>query len=92
MLRDRQQASAGLAFGIGVTAVVAHNDPRGGAGSFVFTAIVFNTAWTIDFLVSRKFHEADEARERATRAEREREERARIALASSTMSSATASA
>jgi len=80
MLRDRQQALAGLAFGIGVTAVVAHNDPHGGASNFVFTAIVFSIAWTIGFLVSGKFHEADEARERAARAEREREERARLAV------------
>jgi signal transduction histidine kinase len=80
MLRDRTQATAGLGFGIGVTAIVAHNDPRGGAGNFVFTGIVFSIAWTIGFLVGRKFHEADEARERAIRAEREREERARVAV------------
>jgi signal transduction histidine kinase len=60
--------------------VVAHNDPTGGLGNFIFTSIVFTIAWTIGFLVSRKFHEADEARERATRAEREREEQARLAV------------
>jgi len=80
MLRDRTQALAGLAFGVGVTAIVAHNDPRGGAGNFVFTSIVFAIAWTIGFAVSIKFHEADEARERAARAEREREVRARLAV------------
>jgi signal transduction histidine kinase len=79
-LRDRTQALAGLAIGIGATAVVAHNDPTGGLGNFIFTSIVFTIAWTIGFLVSRKFHEADEARERATRAEREREEQARLAV------------
>jgi signal transduction histidine kinase len=80
MLRDRTQAVAGLAFGVGVTAIAAHNDPRSGAGNFVFTSIVFAIAWTIGFAVSRKFHEADEARERAARAEREREGRARLAV------------
>jgi signal transduction histidine kinase len=80
MLRDRTQAVAGLAVGVGVTAIVAHNDPRGGAGNFVFTSIVFAIAWTIGFLVSGKFHEADAARERALKAEREREERARLAV------------
>jgi signal transduction histidine kinase len=80
MLRDRTQALAGLAFGIGVTAIVAHNDPTGGTGNFVFTSIVFAIAWTIGFLVSRKFHEAEQARERAARAEQERELRARLAV------------
>ena len=81
MLRDRTQALAGLAFGVGVTAIVAHNDPHGGVPNFVFSSIVFAIAWAIGFAVSRKFHEADEARERAARAEREREERARLAVA-----------
>jgi signal transduction histidine kinase len=81
MLRDRTQAVAGLAFGIGVTAIVAHNDPHGGVGNFVFSGIVFSIAWTIGYAVGRKFHEADEAKERAARAEREREERARLAVA-----------
>jgi signal transduction histidine kinase len=80
-LRDRTQAVSGLAFGIGVTAIVAHNDPQGGVGNFVFTSIVFSVAWTIGFAVSRKFQEASDARERAARAEREREERARLAVA-----------
>ena len=81
IVRDRTQAVAGLAVGIGVTAIVAHNDPRGGIGNFVFTSIAFSVAWTIGFAISRKFWEADEARERAAQAEREREERARLAVA-----------
>ena len=79
-LRDRTQSTAGLAFGIGITAIVAHNDPNGGIGNFVFTSIVFTIAWTIGFLVSRKFHEAEIARERALKAEQEREVRARLAV------------
>jgi signal transduction histidine kinase len=80
MLRDRNQALAGLAFGIGVVAIVAHNDPRAGVGNFVFVSIVFSIAWLIGLLVSRTFHEAERARERAARAEREREERAGLAV------------
>jgi signal transduction histidine kinase len=80
MLRDRNQALAGLAFGVGVVAIVAHNDPKGGVGNFVFVSIVFSIAWLIGFLVSRTFHEAERARERAARAEREREERALLAV------------
>jgi signal transduction histidine kinase len=79
-LRDRSQSAAGLAFGIGITAIVAHNDPNGGIGNFVFTSLVFTIAWTIGFLVSRKFHEAEIARERALKAEQEREVRARLAV------------
>ena len=76
----RGAKTAGLAFGIGVTAIVAHNDPNGGIGNFVFSSIAFTIAWTIGFLVSRKFHEADLARERALKAEQEREVRARLAV------------
>jgi len=79
-LRDRTQAIAGLAYGLGVAAIVIHNDPNAGASNFVFISLVFAIAWTIGLLVSRKFHEADEARERAIEAERQREVRARLAV------------
>jgi signal transduction histidine kinase len=81
LVRDRNQAIAGLAIGIGVTGIVARNDPMGGAGNFVFTALVFSVAWGIGFALSRKYYEAEEAKERAARAERERIERARLAVA-----------
>jgi signal transduction histidine kinase len=80
MVRDRSQAIAGLAIGVGVIAVAAHNDPTGGAGNFVFVSIVFTIIWTVGFAIGHKLHEADEAKERAERAEREREERARLAV------------
>jgi signal transduction histidine kinase len=80
MLRDRTQAIAGLAYGLGVAAIVIHNDPNAGISNFVFIGLVFAVAWTIGLLVSRKFHEADLARERALKAERDREERARLAV------------
>jgi signal transduction histidine kinase len=80
ILRDRTQSVLGLAIGIGVTAIVTHNDPTGGIGNFVFLGIFFTIAWTVGFLVSHKFREAEEAHQRALRAEREREIRARLAV------------
>ena len=80
-LRDRAQAVAGLAVGEGVLAVVVHNHPTLRVGDFVVGSIIFAIVWTIAFGVGRKSVEADEAKERANRAEREREERARVAVA-----------
>ncbi len=80
-LRDRFQAIAGFAIAEGVLAVVVHNDPRSGVGNFVVASIIFAVVWAVAFGVGRKSVEADEAKERAARAEREREERARAAVA-----------
>jgi signal transduction histidine kinase len=80
-IRDRRRAFAGLAFGLGATAIVGHNNPLGQTGDVVFTSMTFTVAWTIGFALSRKFQEADEAKQRAERAKREREERARAAVA-----------
>jgi signal transduction histidine kinase len=81
LIRDRTQAVAGLAFGVGVTAIIFHNDPEGGASGFVFTSVVFTVAWAIGFGLSRKFHEAEEAKQQLAQAEQERVERARLAVA-----------
>ena len=80
-LRDRGQAVAGFAVAEGVLAVAVHNSPRSFGGNFVVASIIFAIVWTIAFGVGRKSVEADEARERAIRAEHEREERARVAVA-----------
>jgi signal transduction histidine kinase len=80
-IRDRTQAIAGLAIAEGALAIVVHNDPRSGVGNFVVATIIFSIVWAIAFGVGRKSMEADEARERAARAEREREEGARLAVA-----------
>jgi signal transduction histidine kinase len=80
-LPDRSQAVAGFAVAEGVLAVVVHNDPRSGLGNFVVATIIFFIVWTIAFGVGRKSVEADEAKDRAARAEREREEQARAAVA-----------
>ena len=77
---DRAQAAAGLVLAIGVTAFVTYRDPIGNLDGFIATSVIFGVVWTIAFALSRKFQEADEAKERAARAEREREERARTAV------------
>ena len=81
LLRERTQAVAGLAVAIGVEAIVVRNDPNGQLWNFIFVSIVFGVIWTIAFALGRTSKAADEARERAVRAEREREERARAAVA-----------
>jgi len=80
-LPDRSQAIAGFAVAEGVLAVVVHNDPRPGVGNFVVGTIIFTVVWAVAFGVGRKSVEADQAKERAVRAEREREERASAAVA-----------
>jgi signal transduction histidine kinase len=80
-LRDWRQAVAGLAMAFGVEAIVVRNDPRGQLGQFIFVSLIFTVVWVVGFTLGRKFAEANEAKERATRAEREREARARAAVA-----------
>ena len=76
----RPVSVAGLAFTIGIVAIVVHNDPRGKLGDFIWNLMMFTVAWIIGLAVGGKFREADQAKERAAQAEREREERARLAV------------
>ena len=80
-LRDARQAVAGLAMAVGVEAIVVRNDPRGQVGQFIFVSLIVAIVWVVGFTLGRKFAEADEAKERAARAERDREGRARAAVA-----------
>jgi signal transduction histidine kinase len=80
LLRDRVQAVVGLLLTLAVAALVAYRDPIANLEGYIATAISFAILWTIAFALGRKFQEADEAKERAARAEREREERARAAV------------
>jgi signal transduction histidine kinase len=80
LLPERRQAVAGLVLAIGVTAFATYRDPLANLDGFIATSVIFVVVWTIAFALSRKFEEADEARNRAARAEREREERARAAV------------
>src|SRR3954453_18655466 len=56
LLRNRTQAIAGLALGTGVTAIVTHNDPKGGIGNFLFSSLAFTIVWSIGFALGRKFN------------------------------------
>jgi signal transduction histidine kinase len=80
LLHERAQAAAGLVLAIGVTAFVTYRDPIGNVDGFIATSVIFGIIWTIAFALGRKFQEADEAKERAARAEGEREHRARAAV------------
>ena len=80
LLRDRLLAVAGLAVAVAIEGLVVFKDPSETLDGFIATGIIFGIVWTIAFALGRKLQEADEARERAARAEREREERARAAV------------
>jgi signal transduction histidine kinase len=80
MMKDRTQAVAGAALLVGTIAIIAHNQGDH-PGDFFFPLIVFGVAWIAGFALGQKFREVDEAKERATRLEREREEQARLAVA-----------
>ena len=64
-----------------MTAIVNNNDPKGGVGNFSSSSFLFTVAWAIGFGLGRKFHEAEEAKERLAQAERARAEQARLAVA-----------
>jgi len=81
LLPDWRQAVAGLAIVFGAEAFVARTDPNGGIWAFLFANVVFGLVWIVGFSLGRKFEEADEAKERAARAERDREQQARTAVA-----------
>jgi signal transduction histidine kinase len=80
MRPERSQAVAGLALALGIAVVVNHNDPRAKVGDYIWITVIFTIAWIAGFAAGGKFREADEANERAARAEREREERALLAV------------
>jgi signal transduction histidine kinase len=81
MRPNRRTSLVGLAFVIGIAALVELQGSNGKAGDFIWDAITFSVAWVIGYAVGEKFREVDEAKERAELAEREREERARRAVA-----------
>ena len=80
-LPDLRQAIAGLAIVFAAEIVVDRFDPDGSIGNIVFSNIIFAVVWLVALLLGRKFEEADAAKERAARLEREREAEARAAVA-----------
>ncbi len=81
MAPRRRQAVTGLLLFQGVLAVGMHNSQTQSVGDTVWSLVTFTVAWAVGFGLNQKFREADEARERAARLQREREEQARAAVA-----------
>jgi signal transduction histidine kinase len=80
-LPERRQAVAGVAVLAGVVAILVRNDSNHGkVGDAVWLGITLGVSWAVGFGLGLKFREADEAKERADRAELERAERARLAV------------
>jgi signal transduction histidine kinase len=79
--RDIRQAVAGLALVFGAEIMIEHYDPQGETGDILFIGLIWGVVWVVGFALGRKFEEADVARERAARLERERDEEARAAVA-----------
>jgi signal transduction histidine kinase len=81
MAPQRRQAVAGLLLLQGLLSVGINNSKTQSAGDWVWSLVTFTVAWAVGFGLNQKFREADEARERAARLQREREEQARLAVA-----------
>jgi signal transduction histidine kinase len=80
-LRDETLARVGLAVVLGGAAAIAYNTPDAAAGELVFTPVLFGIGWLAGFALRQRVAEAEEAEDRAARAERDRETAARIAVA-----------
>jgi signal transduction histidine kinase len=81
MRPSRFQSIGGVAFAIGIAAIVIHNDPQGTFGDLTWNGITFTIAGIVGFAIGGTSRAAESARERAERAEHEREEKARLAVA-----------
>jgi signal transduction histidine kinase len=81
LLEDRRQSLAGLALGVGAAEIVTYHDSTRAAGDYVWYPIIFGVSWLVGFGLGSKFRQAQDAEERAARAERERLEEARAAVA-----------
>ncbi len=80
-LRDETLTRVGLAIVLGGSAVITYNNPTAATGELVFTPVLFGIGWLAGFALRQRAAEAEDAKERARRAERERETAARIAVA-----------
>jgi signal transduction histidine kinase len=80
-LPNARLGRAGLAVVIGGAALVIYNDPSHSPGELVFLPVTFVIGWLAGFALRQRATQAEEAEERAARAERERSAAARIAVA-----------
>ncbi|HEX3206541.1 MAG TPA: sensor histidine kinase [Propionibacteriaceae bacterium] len=80
-LRDSAQARVGLVIAVGGAATVMYNSPTHTTGALVIFPTTFLIAWLGGFALRQRSAQAEEAEDRAARAERERVAAARIAVA-----------
>ena len=80
-LRNETLGRIGLVVVLGGAAMIAYNTPDASAGEYVFTPLLFGIGWLAGFAVHERAAQAEEAEDRALRAEREREAAARLAVA-----------
>jgi signal transduction histidine kinase len=80
-LRRGLQARMGLVIVLACAATVLYNDPRHTAADLIFTPMLFAVGWLVGFALRERAEQAEDAEERALRAEREREAAARVAVA-----------
>jgi signal transduction histidine kinase len=80
-LPDRTQARVGLAVVLAGAAILMYNDPGHTTGELVIVPAMFLIGWLAGFALHQRATQAEEAEERAARAERERAAATRIAVA-----------
>jgi signal transduction histidine kinase len=80
-LGNARLGRVGLAVVIGGAALVIYNDPSHSPAELVFLPVSFAIGWLAGFALRQRATQAEEAEERAARAERERAAAARIAVA-----------
>jgi signal transduction histidine kinase len=80
-LPDRTQARTGLAVVLAAAAILMYNDPIHTTGELVVVPALFFVGWLAGFALRQRAAQAEEAEDRAARAERERAAASRIAVA-----------
>ena len=80
-LPDRTQARAGLVVVLGAAVILMYNNPSRNIGELVFIPAMFVVGWLAGSALRQRAAQAEEAEDRAARAERERATAARIAVA-----------
>jgi signal transduction histidine kinase len=80
-LPDRTQARVGLVVVLGAAAILMYNNPSHTTGELVIVPAMFFVGWLAGFALRQRAAQAEEAEDRAARAERERAAATRIAVA-----------
>jgi signal transduction histidine kinase len=80
-LPDRAQARTGLVVVLGAAVILMYNSPSHTTGELVIVPALFFVGWLAGFALRQRAAQAEEAEDRAARAERERAVATRIAVA-----------